>query len=338
MHERRAWTAWVGAIVLALMALATWVPSAAAMCCVCRGGACSAGFCMDSIANTLVCSNLCDAANCPDAVYHSGDTCAGGCDVATELPTATPSHTRTHTGTPTDTPTPTPSATFTITPSATPTITNTPTITDTPTVTPTPRQCCQNDAIPACGPVITPFVCNTPGVFVNNAECNGAIGRCVSPTITRTPANTFTPTNTPTHTPTITATNTPTNTPRIPDSIDPYKCYRVKPSTGQAKPPKRVVQLIDEFGRELNAVLKPFLVCNPAHRVDGTRTPGALVNPEAHLVCYKIKTEKKPGNDDLRLPRRVAIRNEVAKDDERRELYDVMKSDLVCMPSTKQLL
>lgn len=337
-HERRAWRTFVGAVLVALIAFAAGAPSAEAMCCVCRGGGCNTGFCVDSVANTLVCSNLCDQAGCPDAVYHSGDVCAGGCDVAAELPTATPTNTPTQTGTPTQTPTYTPTSTFTATPSATPTVTNTPTITHTPTVTPTPRQCCQNDAIPACGPVITPFVCNTPGVFVNNASCDGAVGRCVSPTVTRTPANTNTPTNTPTHTPTITPTNTPTNTPRIPDSVDPYKCYRVKTSIGQPKPPKRVVKLIDQFGNEFNAVLKPFLMCNPTQRTNGTQTPGPLANPEAHLVCYKIKAEKNAANDDLKLPRKVAIRNEVVPGDERREFYDVMKSDLLCMPSTKQLL
>jgi hypothetical protein len=248
MQSARAGIVCWGVITAILAVVTLAAPRADAMCCVCRGGSCNAGFCLDNLAGGSACATLCDAAGCPDVVFDQTDVCNGGCNVAGDLPTATPSATRTQTGTPTDTPTPTPTASFTATTTNTPTVTNTATITNTPTVTPTPKQCCQNDAIPACGPVTSPFNCNAPGVFVNNAECNGAIGRCVSPTITLTPSMTYTPTSTPTSTPTRTPTSTPTDTPDVPTSVDPYKCYRIKTTLGKPKPEKRVVKLIDQFG------------------------------------------------------------------------------------------
>lgn len=321
--------------ILAVVALAA--PRAEAMCCACRGGSCNAGFCLDNVAGTTACATLCGASGCPDMVFDNTDSCTGGCDVAGDLPTATPTVTRTQTGTPVNTPTATATASRTGTTTSTPTITNTATVTNTVTVTPTPKQCCQNDAIPACGPVMAPFVCNTPGVFVNNAECNGSIGRCVSPTITLTPSITPTTTATPTSTPTRTPTSTPSDTPDVPTSVDPYKCYRIKTTLGKPKPEKRVVKLIDQFGSEFNAVLKPFLECNPAMRTDGTAIPPTLANPQVHLVCYKIKTEKKPGNDDLHLPRKIRIRDKVIAGVQATEFYDVMKSDLVCMPAIQEM-
>ena len=334
MKSQRAGIVFIG-YALVLLLFASFASRSAAMCCACKG--CGAGFCLDSVSNSAACAQLCLDADCPNTLYSAQDGCDGGCDVAGQLPTATPSSTRTQTGTPTETPTPSPTASFTATATNTATVTNTATITNTPTVTPTPKQCCQNDSIPACGPVTTPFVCNTPGVFINNAECNGSIGRCVSPTITLTPSITPTVTNTPTHTPTRTPTSTPTDTPKVPTSIDPYKCYRIKTTLGKPKPAKRVVKLIDQFGGEFDAVLKPFLECNPAQRTDGTAIPPTLVNPEAHLVCYKIRTEKNPGNQDLKLPRKIKVRNEVQAGVESIEFYDVMKSDMVCMPSIKEL-
>jgi hypothetical protein len=326
-------------VALAIVAMVAMIPAAAdAMCCVCRGTICGAGFCIDNLSGGVACTQACDEAGCPNVVFDNNDTCAGGCSVVSELPTATPSSTPTQTGTPTQTPTSTPTASFTATTTNTPTVTNTATITLTPTITPTPRQCCQNEAIPACGPVVTPFVCNTPGVFVNNASCNGTTGFCVSPTVTFTPFNTFTPTFTPTLTPTITPTSTPTDTPDVPMSIDPYKCYRIKTTTGKPKPEKRVVKLIDALGNEFNAAIKPFLACYPAQRTDGTATPGPKVNPEAHLVCYKIKTDKNAGNVSPNLPRKIKIRNKLVSGVQSTEFYDVMKSDLVCMPSTMELL
>lgn len=343
-------------IILALLALAA--PRAEAMCCVCRGGGCgTGGFCVDSLASSTACSQLCTDSNCPTVIFDNSDTCgsAGGCGVAGDAPTATPSASPTQTGTPTETPSHTPTTTFTATASSTPTATNTATITPTATVTntpsitptvtrtPTPLECCQQTG-PACGPVSAPMTCVVGTYKGPGYMCDGASGNCFVPTATFTPTQTRTVTSTstltptPTDTPTRTPTATPTDTPEVPMSIDPYKCYRIKTTSGHPKPDKRTITVVDQFGSEMNAVLRPFLECNPAQRFKGTGvTPAPLLHPEAHLVCYKIKTEKDPGNQDLKLPRKVIIRNKVEPNVQAIEYYDVMKSDLVCLPSTKEL-
>ena len=63
-----------------------------AQCCACLGCAASgfSGFCVDDVASPNACGTLCDAAGCPNLVFDSNDTCAGGCDGQPELPTATP--------------------------------------------------------------------------------------------------------------------------------------------------------------------------------------------------------------------------------------------------------
>jgi len=352
-----------GVATLAIVAIvALFAPRADAMCCVCEGGGCSPGFCVDNIADGNACSQLCQG--CGTVVFASNDTCSGGCSVAPDLPTATPSSTPTQTGTPSQTPTHTPTASFTTTSTSTPTITNTatvtrtstitstPTITPTATITPTPPQCCMYSF--SCGNPITPTPggapgpCGPGGVLMGNMACDGGVAgsdKCLmwtptpTPTETRTATNTPTQTPTPSLTPTKTPTATPTDTPDVPMSIDPYKCYRIKTTLGKPKPEKRTVRVIDQFGAEFDAALKPFLECNPAQRTDGTVTPGPLVNPEAHLICYKIKTDRNAGtSDDLHLPRKIKIRNKLVPGVQSTEYYDVMKSDLVCMPSTKELL
>jgi hypothetical protein len=114
---------------------------------------------------------------------------------------------------------------------------------------------------------------------VNNADCNGSIGRCVSPTITLTPSNTPTPSSTPTNTPTRTPTSTPTDTPDVPTSIDPYKCYRIKTSTGKPKPEKRVVRLIDALGNEFT-----MIGALPTDDVDATYPPTPIAEVVAPIA------------------------------------------------------
>lgn len=353
MQKRRAGIVH-GLAAVAILAVAVLAaPRADAMCCVCEGSGCAPGFCVDNIADGNACGQLCQG--CGTVVFAANDNCAGGCSVVPDLPTATPSASPTQTGTPSQTPTHTPTASFTASSTNTPTITNTPTVTSTSTVTntptitptstktPTPLECCQQ-AGPACGPVSAPMTC-VVGQYKPNQMCDGTSGNCFVPTPTFTPTETKTVTATPTLTatpsltPTKTPTATPTDTPDVPMTIDPYKCYRITTSTGHQKPATRTITVIDQFGSELNAVLRPFLECNPAQRTKGAgATPSPLVNPQAHLVCYKIKTEKDPGNQDLKLPRKVMIRNKVEPGVQAIEYYDVMKSDLVCMPSNEDLI
>jgi hypothetical protein len=110
-------------------------------------------------------------------------------------------------------------------------------------------------------------------------------------------------------------------------------CYRIKTTLGKPKPAKRVVRLIDQLGNESTAVLKPFLQCNPAQRTDGTATPG-LVNPSAHLVCYKIRTEKAAGNQSPMLPKKIEIGTKSCRGESGIRRHEV---SLVCMPSNEVL-
>src|SRR5689334_5403613 len=165
MQNRPAGFIFGCAMLIAAAMTVVSVTRADAMCCVCRGGGCNTGFCVDNLAGASACTDMCTAANCPNVVFDNSDACVstGGCGVAGDVATATPSSTPTLTGTPTDSPSPTPSstptasATTTRTVTNTATVTNTPTITDTPTITatatrtPTPLECCQQ-AGPACGP------------------------------------------------------------------------------------------------------------------------------------------------------------------------------------------
>jgi len=348
MQRARAGLVFWGVITAILAVVALGAPRADAMCCSCSGLNCGGGgFCVDGVADGGACGTVCGG--CGTVIFATNDVCAGGCSVGSELPTASPSATPTLTGTPTDTPTPTPTASFTASATTTGTVTSTPTITNTPsttptiTATPTPLVCCQQSG-PACGPPNASRTC-VVGAPNSGQLCDGVSGNCFVPTSTFTPTQTRTVTSTPsltatpTNTPTRTNTATVTETPEVPMSIDPYKCYRIKTTSGKPKPDTRIITVYDQFGKELNAVLRPFLMCNPAQRTKGIgATPTALQHPEAHLVCYKIKTQKDAGNENLHLPRKVVIRNKVEPGVQGIEYYDVMKSDLVCLPSTKELV
>jgi hypothetical protein len=145
----------------------------------------------------------------------------------------------------------------------------------------------------------------------------------------------------------------------VPTSIDPYKCYRIKASAGQARIPTRIVTLVDEFENKRTAVLKPFLICNPSMRLSatpdtptpgptaaGTSTPGpsptatplTLDHPEAHLVCYKIHDENRPTGQPKFAGKKVIIRDDVEPNDDSQERYDVIASNLVCIPAAKTIL
>jgi hypothetical protein len=76
--------------------------------------------------------------------------------------------------------------------------------------------------------------------------------------------------------------------------IDHFLCYLVKP-VGQT-PPKRVI-LTDQFGAGAGEVRQAVTLCNPVQKVvksNADTGPPPLQNEVAHLVCYEVKTTKKP--------------------------------------------
>lgn len=63
-----------------------------------------------------------------------------------------------------------------------------------------------------------------------------------------------------------------------------YKCYR---AIGQ--PVDRPVVLTDQFGTRTAVVLQPELLCNPAEKITADGVVYPIVNPFAHLACYRIE-------------------------------------------------
>jgi hypothetical protein len=288
-------------------------------------------------------------------------------------PSDTPSSSPTHTPTVTPSLTVTPSATPTATITSTPTITLTPTITPTPIqccFCPGTNSCGQPIAPLTCSAGCT--LSSDASCDSGAGGTNHCLTNTPTPTFTITRTITMTPTLTwtPTSSPTITPTSTPTDTPMIPANIDPYKCYRVRLGLGQPHIPKRVVTIVDEFENKRTAVLKPFLVCNPSERLaavvptatptetptgeiptatatpSGTRspqptstpTPLPLINPDAHLVCYKLHDENRPTSQPRFSGRKIQIRDEVEPGVESKEKYEVVTSNLICLPAVQTIL
>jgi phosphoribosylformylglycinamidine (FGAM) synthase PurS component len=102
--------------------------------------------------------------------------------------------------------------------------------------------------------------------------------------------------------------------------LDHFKCYDVK-----GEKAKRIkVDLEDQFGmeRRVKVSLEPKMLCNPVIKWHNDEEFPVL-NPEQHLVCYKIK----PMKPDLR----VIVSNQFG---EKQEL-SVGKSKYLCLPSKK---
>ncbi|MDX2167558.1 MAG: hypothetical protein SF182_10865, partial [Deltaproteobacteria bacterium] len=333
----RGWAAAALAMVLALGGmLVTTAQPAMAACCACYGGGCGTGFCADEVTG-VDCTLLCISGGCQNALISTNDDCNNGCGAIVPQPTATftigPSRTPTDTPTPTPTiPTPTASSTVTQTATITSTGTVTATATNTP-IPPTPIQCCECPSSASCGAPSTPGTCLAGCNLKIDASCDSRVGgsnlcltNTITPTVTLTPTITKTLTQTPTitSTPTVTHTPTRTNTPVIPTDIDPYKCYRVK---AQDRVPSRTVQIVDQFENKRMVVLKPFLLCNPS-MIFPPPTPPPAPSPGAsptmgpsptataltlkfaadHLVCYKIKDDKKGGTQPTFKGKTVVIR------------------------------
>ena len=112
---QRATSGVVGLLLAVALLVAAAPHTVDAMCCVCRSCT-GAAFCVDGIATSLTCAQLCVGATWNSTVYDAADICDGGCDGATVAPTATTSSTPTITPTATQTGTQTATATPTATP------------------------------------------------------------------------------------------------------------------------------------------------------------------------------------------------------------------------------
>ncbi|KHD09678.1 hypothetical protein PN36_28315 [Candidatus Thiomargarita nelsonii] len=108
-----------------------------------------------------------------------------------------------------------------------------------------------------------------------------------------------------------------------PPPLDHFKCYSVKGKKIQAK-----VELLDQFDNgdpRRVKVVKPVMLCNPVVKWHNNEEFPVL-NPEAHLVCYKIK----PSTEGPR----VIVANQFGEE----QILQVQKSKLLCVPSQKFIL
>jgi hypothetical protein len=105
-----------------------------------------------------------------------------------------------------------------------------------------------------------------------------------------------------------------------PKGLDHFKCYRVYGSAINVP-----VTLRDQFLLEPRVkVLEPVGLCNPVEKTHGTVvTP--IVNPRAHLVCYKITSKE--------FTRTLEIENQFG-----RQKLVLRDADLLCVPSEKRVL
>lgn len=104
-----------------------------------------------------------------------------------------------------------------------------------------------------------------------------------------------------------------------PDDLSHFKCYIAVSEAGAGA----TVTLRDQFHKEPKLkVLDPLLFCNPVRK---NETP--IVNPDAHLVCYKIEDAKKFHD----LPSLEAS-NQFDDD----FFFDVADATLLCVPSVKK--
>jgi len=101
--------------------------------------------------------------------------------------------------------------------------------------------------------------------------------------------------------------------------LDHFLCYKVKEET---KLGDLFVSLEDQFGSDPDVrVKKAKTICVPVDK-----NGEGINNPDLHLVCYKVKSELKPKKD-------VLVTNQFGE-----QILEVKKPDLLCVPSSKEIL
>lgn len=103
-----------------------------------------------------------------------------------------------------------------------------------------------------------------------------------------------------------------------PKLLNHFQCYPVREGTR----PKATVTLTDQWHTEKAVVVgEPLVFCNPAEKVHG-RQKFPIVNPTAHLVCYRLTAKA--------FQQKAAIRNQFNK-----TRLAVSSPDRLCVPSRK---
>jgi len=174
-----------------------------------------------------------------------------------------------------------------------------------------------NADTPICNPITTPTPTPTVTATVTSTPTPTPT---VTATITATP--TPTPTVTVTRTATITVTPTPTITPTVLPVGRHFQCYEVDRDPFTAI---NGVSADDKFGDSTVNVVRQKRLCAPADKND--EDPGAPADPN-HLLGYEIKQPD---------PRSAPIRNVVVNNQFGSLVVDIIRPDILMVPTAKSL-
>jgi hypothetical protein len=111
--------------------------------------------------------------------------------------------------------------------------------------------------------------------------------------------------------------------PPIPEGLDHYACYSVKP---EGATPHPGVVLSDQFGKLQGEVVEPAFLCNPAVKLIDKKPTNKIINARDHLMCYVVSI----GGFQ---PRKVQIHNQFET-----MAIEAVRPEVLCVPSTKELL
>lgn len=85
--------------------------------------------------------------------------------------------------------------------------------------------------------------------------------------------------------------------------------------------------LVDQFGSSVAIVQKPYRPCNPVDK-----NGEGVVDAVNHLTCYRLSS-REPFE-----PRDVTVVDQFAEQDLRTLRGQCRKPDILCVPSTKEVL
>ena len=110
-----------------------------------------------------------------------------------------------------------------------------------------------------------------------------------------------------------------------PETIDHFKCYKVKITEGTPEFKPIQVTLADQFEYKLFDVKKPKRLCNPVNKNNE-----GIINPLAHLMCYTVKRAEGE-------PKHIKMEGIHTNNQFGPLQVDTKKEADLCVPSTKTL-
>ena len=110
-----------------------------------------------------------------------------------------------------------------------------------------------------------------------------------------------------------------------PETIDHFKCYKVKVTEGTPEFEPIQVTLADQFEDKLFDVKKPKRLCNPVDK-----NSEGIFNPLAHLMCYTVKRAEGE-------PKHIKVSGIQVNNQFGPLQLDTKKEAELCVPSTKIL-